>query len=42
MTQNLQSTTLLNNGVHMPWFGIGAFKVEEGSELVEAIKAAVK
>ncbi|AET58571.1 aldo/keto reductase [Paenibacillus terrae] len=42
MTQNLQSTTTLHNGVHMPWFGIGVFKVEEGSELVGAIKAAVK
>jgi diketogulonate reductase-like aldo/keto reductase len=42
MTQNLQSTTTLHNGIHMPWFGIGVFKVEEGSELVDAIKAAVK
>lgn len=42
MTQNLQSTTTLHNGVHMPWFGIGVFKVEEGSELVDAIKAAVR
>ncbi|MDN4079999.1 aldo/keto reductase [Paenibacillus polymyxa] len=42
MTQNLQSTTTLHNGVRMPWFGIGVFKVEEGSELVHAVKAAVK
>ncbi|WP_068502531.1 aldo/keto reductase [Paenibacillus kribbensis] len=42
MTQNLQSTTTLHNGVRMPWFGIGVFKVEEGSELVDAVKAAVK
>ncbi|MGR6764158.1 aldo/keto reductase [Paenibacillus sp. T2-29] len=42
MTQNLQSTTTLHNGVRMPWFGIGVFKVEEGSELVNAVKAAVK
>ncbi|KAF9122876.1 hypothetical protein BGX30_001738 [Mortierella sp. GBA39] len=26
----------------MPWLGLGVFKVEEGSELVEAVKAAVK
>ncbi|WP_307473838.1 aldo/keto reductase [Paenibacillus harenae] len=26
----------------MPWFGLGVFKVEEGAELVEAIKAAIK
>ncbi|OPA79245.1 glyoxal reductase [Paenibacillus selenitireducens] len=42
MTQHLQATTTLHNGVRMPWFGLGVFKVEEGSELVQAIKAAVK
>ncbi|WP_434748852.1 aldo/keto reductase [Paenibacillus amylolyticus] len=40
--QHLQSTTTLHNGVHMPWFGLGVFKVEEGSELIEAIKSAIK
>nr|WP_263324231.1 aldo/keto reductase [Neobacillus sp. Marseille-Q6967] len=39
---NLQSTTTLNNGVKMPWFGLGVFKVEEGPELVNAVKAAIK
>ncbi|WP_337100690.1 aldo/keto reductase [Paenibacillus sp. YIM B09110] len=39
---NLQSTTTLSNGVRMPWFGLGVFKVEEGAELIEAIKAAVR
>ncbi|CAM2915325.1 aldo/keto reductase [Paenibacillus sediminis] len=39
---NLQDTTTLHNGVKMPWFGIGVFKVEEGSELVKAVKAAIK
>jgi diketogulonate reductase-like aldo/keto reductase len=42
MTQHLQSTTDLHNGVPMPWFGLGVFKVEEGSELVEAVKAAIR
>ncbi|MBA9085994.1 diketogulonate reductase-like aldo/keto reductase [Fontibacillus solani] len=42
MINNLQSTTTLNNGVKMPWFGIGVFKVEEGPELVDAIKFAIK
>ncbi|MDT3497564.1 aldo/keto reductase [Bacillus toyonensis] len=40
--KNLQSTTTLHNGVEMPWFGLGVFKVEEGPELVEAIKSAIK
>ncbi|MDQ0113371.1 aldo/keto reductase [Paenibacillus harenae] len=39
---SLQATTTLSNGVRMPWFGLGVFKVEEGAELVEAIKAAIK
>ncbi|MCM3173766.1 aldo/keto reductase [Paenibacillus sp. MER 99-2] len=39
---NLQSTTTLHNGVHMPWFGLGVFKVEEGAELIAAVKHAIK
>ena len=39
---NLQSTTTLNNGVNMPWFGLGVFKVEEGPELVNAVKTAIE
>lgn len=40
--KNLQDTTLLNNGVKMPWFGLGVFKVEEGPELVHAVRTAIK
>ncbi|MBE7096896.1 aldo/keto reductase [Bacillus cereus] len=40
--KNLQSTTILHNGVEMPWFGLGVFKVEDGPELVEAVKSAIK
>lgn len=39
--KNLQSTTTLNNGVNMPWLGLGVFKVEEGQELVDAVKTAI-
>ncbi|MCM3573468.1 aldo/keto reductase [Mesobacillus subterraneus] len=42
MPQNLQDTTTLHNGVKMPWFGLGVFKVQEGSEVVESVKAALK
>nr|WP_259545074.1 aldo/keto reductase [Heyndrickxia oleronia] len=42
MVKNLQDTTTLHNGVKMPWFGIGVFKVEEGPELVHAVRAAIK
>ncbi|MGE7182428.1 aldo/keto reductase [Peribacillus sp. NPDC006672] len=42
MVKNLQDTTTLHNGVKMPWFGLGVFKVEEGPELVNAVKLAIK
>ncbi|MBY0146250.1 aldo/keto reductase [Neobacillus niacini] len=42
MNNNLQSTTSLYNGVKMPRFGLGVFKVEEGPELVHAVKFAIK
>lgn len=40
--KNLQSTTKLHNGVEMPWFGLGVFKVEEGSEVIHSVKAAIE
>nr|WP_106782738.1 aldo/keto reductase [Lysinibacillus timonensis] len=42
MVKNIQDRTTLHNGVKMPWFGIGVFKVEEGPELVNAVKFAIK
>lgn len=42
MVNNLQDTTTLHNGVKMPWFGLGVFKVEEGPELVNAVKVSIK
>ncbi|WP_213589354.1 aldo/keto reductase [Paenibacillus sp. FSL W8-0186] len=42
MAKSLQDKTTLHNGVKMPWFGIGVFKVEEGPELVHAVKTAIK
>ncbi|GGH20498.1 aldo/keto reductase [Paenibacillus segetis] len=42
MINNLQDTVTLHNGVKMPGFGLGVFKVEEGPELVNAVKFAIK
>ncbi|MFS0878750.1 aldo/keto reductase [Metabacillus niabensis] len=42
MITSLHDTTKLANGIQMPWFGLGVFKVEEGPELVNAIKFAIK
>lgn len=37
----LQDTVTLNNGVKMPRLGFGVFKVKEGEEVVDAVKAAL-
>ncbi|WP_427127368.1 aldo/keto reductase (plasmid) [Priestia megaterium] len=42
MMKNLQDIVTLHNGVKMPGFGLGVFKVEEGPELVNAVKIAIK
>lgn len=42
MPTSLTDTTTLHNGVKMPWFGLGVFKVKEGSEVIESVKAAIK
>ncbi|NBD25200.1 aldo/keto reductase [Paenibacillus glycinis] len=42
MLNHLQDTVTLHNGVQMPGFGLGVFKVQEGDELVQAVKAAIK
>lgn len=42
MVNSLQDTTTLHNGVSMPWFGLGVFKVEEGPELENAVALAIK
>ncbi|WP_078408505.1 aldo/keto reductase [Priestia abyssalis] len=42
MVKNLQDCTTLHNGVKMPWFGLGVYKVEEGQEVIDSVKAAIK
>ncbi|MDR7317093.1 aldo/keto reductase [Brevibacillus nitrificans] len=42
MTKHLQDTTTLYNGVKMPWLGLGVFKVEEGAEVVAAVRTAIR
>ncbi|GHH96723.1 aldo/keto reductase [Neobacillus kokaensis] len=42
MPTSLTDITTLHNGVQMPWFGLGVFKVQEGSEVIESVKAAIK
>jgi len=40
--KSLQDTTTLHNGVKMPWFGLGVYKVQEGEEALNSVKAAIK
>lgn len=42
MTNNMNSTITLNNGIEMPRLGLGVFRVENSSELVNAVKVAIK
>lgn len=38
----MNSTITLNNGIEMPRLGLGVFRVENSSELVNAVKVAIK
>ena len=42
MIKNLQDSIVLNNGVAMPGFGLGVFKVAEGDLVVNAVKSAIR
>ena len=38
---NIASTTTLNNGVKMPWLGLGVFQSKDGEEVITAVKTAL-
>jgi diketogulonate reductase-like aldo/keto reductase len=42
MQANISDYTTLNNGVHMPWLGLGVYKAEDGEEVKQAIYTAVE
>lgn len=39
---NISSTVKLNNGVEMPWIGLGVFRANEGNEVEKAVLAALE
>ena len=39
---DISSTTTLNNGVNMPWLGLGVFRAEEGPEVETAVVTALE
>jgi len=42
MVSSLKSTTTLNNGVEMPWLGLGVFQVKDGEEVISSVKTALE
>ncbi|CAM4169383.1 aldo/keto reductase [Saccharibacillus endophyticus] len=42
MTTSLNAKVKLNNGVEMPWFGLGVWQVEDGDEAKNSVNAAIK
>jgi methylglyoxal/glyoxal reductase len=42
MNLNISSKVRLNNGVEMPWLGLGVFMAEEGIEVENAVVTALK
>ncbi|MCP1307524.1 aldo/keto reductase [Paenibacillus tyrfis] len=40
--QRNSDTTVLNNGVRMPWLGLGVWKTKEGDEVVQAVQHALE
>jgi methylglyoxal/glyoxal reductase len=38
---DITSKVTLNNGVEMPWLGLGVFRLEEGGEVEKAVKTAL-
>jgi methylglyoxal/glyoxal reductase len=41
MIESINDCTVLNNGLEMPWLGFGVFKVEDGDEVEQAVRAAL-
>jgi diketogulonate reductase-like aldo/keto reductase len=41
MIKHISDKTVLNNGVEMPWLGLGVWKVEDGNEVMTSVKAAI-
>jgi diketogulonate reductase-like aldo/keto reductase len=40
--QQITDYTVLNNGVRMPWLGLGVFQVEDGEEVIRSVHHALE
>lgn len=41
MISDIKGCVKLNNGVEMPYFGLGVFQIDEGNEVINAVKYAL-
>lgn len=41
LRDGLKATTTLNNGVPMPWFGLGVFQIDSDAETESVVRAAI-
>lgn len=39
--KNIQDCAILNNGVAVPWLGLGVYKAEDGYEVIQAVQTAL-
>ena len=42
MISSITDFTILNNGVKMPWLGFGVFQIDDGQQVEQAVKTALK
>lgn len=42
MAKSMTDCTVLNNGVKMPWLGLGVFQVQDGREVEQSVKWALE
>jgi methylglyoxal/glyoxal reductase len=42
LMKSIQDCAILHNGVKMPWLGLGVYKVQNGDEVVSAVKTAIE
>lgn len=42
MINNLSDRTTLNNGIKMPWLGLGVYRMQDGQEVKNAIRTALE
>ena len=42
MIEDIRSKKLLNNGVEMPWLGLGVLRLNEGGEVENAVRIAIE